>query len=371
LDELAAADLQRLTDAELADAVAQLHVESARLAAVVAGVVGAWDARQVWKADRSKSAAAALARDCRLAKGTARAELRRARQLRHLPATRDALAAGTIGLDQVDELVRVRNPRTQEALARDEALLVDQACRLSFAQYHLAVTFWSHLADPDGTDQAAIDRRDRRGFRLVQTMHGEWLCDGRFDPVAGTILRNALRHIERALFHADRREAREAAGGASPDFEDLARTPAQRQADALVEMATRALSATGPRPVPLFSVFLGHPKFEHVLQTAGGIPLTPADVEPWLDGSQPIDVERVVFGSDSRVIDLGRRSRLFRGGARRAIELRDQNCTFPGCDTPAEDCDCDHEIPWQDGGRTDHTNGRLRCPTHNRLKRTA
>ena len=37
---------------------------------------------------------------------------------------------------------------------------------------------------------------------------------------------------------------------------------------------------------------------------------------------------------------------------RRAVELRDRTCVFPGCRMPARDCDLDHRIPWSHGGPT-------------------
>ena len=77
------------------------------------------------------------------------------------------------------------------------------------------------------------------------------------------------------------------------------------------------------------------------------------------------DIERVVFGPDSRVIDLGRRSRLYRGGARRAVQVRDLECTDDLCDEPIKHCDVDHIQRWEDNGPTNHDNGRLRCPQHN------
>ncbi len=56
--------------------------------------------------------------------------------------------------------------------------------------------------------------------------------------------------------------------------------------------------------------------------------------------------------------------RLFRGGERRAVEIRDRYCTYPGCHVPAEDCEVDHVIRYADGGPTTQENGRLRCPAH-------
>lgn len=94
-------------------------------------------------------------------------------------------------------------------------------------------------------------------------------------------------------------------------------------------------------------------------------PLTREHVAPWLPDA---DVERIVFGPGSRVIDLGRRARLFRGGARRVVEVRDRWCTFPGCREPVARCDVDHVVEWNAGGTTCPENGRLLCGPHNRRR---
>ncbi|HEX2192630.1 MAG TPA: HNH endonuclease signature motif containing protein, partial [Acidimicrobiales bacterium] len=88
---------------------------------------------------------------------------------------------------------------------------------------------------------------------------------------------------------------------------------------------------------------------------------------PWVDRAW---VERVVFDSPSRVIDVGVRQRLSSGATRRAIEVRDQECFEPSCDVPAEWCQIDHVQPWAEGGLTTQANGRPACAFHNRRRRT-
>ena len=92
-----------------------------------------------------------------------------------------------------------------------------------------------------------------------------------------------------------------------------------------------------------------------------------------LTGADLLDeavVERIVFDSPSRVVDLGR-ARRFVGAARRAVEVRDRHCIDPGCDVPAERCEVDHVWRHADGGPTHPDNGRLRCGPHNRARERA
>ena len=73
---------------------------------------------------------------------------------------------------------------------------------------------------------------------------------------------------------------------------------------------------------------------------------------------------RAVLGADGEILDIGRDTRKWSKGIRRAITLRDQHCVFPGCDRPPSWCDIHHCRPWEDGGDTKIDNGALLCRHH-------
>ena len=148
----------------------------------------------------------------------------------------------------------------------------------------------------------------------------------------------------------------------------LTRRPAQRRADALVEMARRSAGYPhgGRLPEPLFSVMVGYETFAgRICELANGTVVTPGEVARWIDSAW---VERVVFDGPSRVIDVGVRRRLFGGATRRAVQVRDRQCFHPQCEVPAEECQVDHVQPWSEGGPTVQTNGRAACDFHNRQR---
>ena len=141
---------------------------------------------------------------------------------------------------------------------------------------------------------------------------------------------------------------------------DLARTPAQRRADAMVELARRAgAMPPGARlPEPLFSVLVDYETFAgRICELANGTVVSPGSLVPWLDEAW---VERVVFDGPDRVKNLGVRRRIFTGATRRAVELRDRECFHEFCELPAEHCQIDHIQPYAAGGLTVDTNGRAR-----------
>ena len=92
--------------------------------------------------------------------------------------------------------------------------------------------------------------------------------------------------------------------------------------------------------------------------------LAPCALDPWLDSAY---FERALFGLGTRV-EVSARARLFSGGTRRALELRDRRCTHPYCDASLEACEADHIDPFAAGGATTQENGRLLCGFHNRLR---
>ncbi|MGN6783169.1 MAG: hypothetical protein ACTHJH_16900 [Marmoricola sp.] len=53
---------------------------------------------------------------------------------------------------------------------------------------------------------------------------------------------------------------------------------------------------------------------------------------------------------------------------RRHLAERDQHCLFPFCDRPAASCDCDHVVPYAEGGPTCACNLVALCRHHHRLK---
>jgi hypothetical protein len=75
-------------------------------------------------------------------------------------------------------------------------------------------------------------------------------------------------------------------------------------------------------------------------------------------------VSRVLLDSDSVPIEMGRATRLVPDSLRRLLELRDQGCTYPGCDRPARWCEAHHKQHWADGGTTDLANLQLLCTAH-------
>jgi 5-methylcytosine-specific restriction protein A len=81
--------------------------------------------------------------------------------------------------------------------------------------------------------------------------------------------------------------------------------------------------------------------------------------------------QRVVFDDDGRIIELGSPQRCFTPQQRRAIALRDGECSIPGCHIPAAWTEIHHVDPAENGGPTHTDNGILLCWFHHRTLDTS
>jgi len=55
-------------------------------------------------------------------------------------------------------------------------------------------------------------------------------------------------------------------------------------------------------------------------------------------------------------------------GLRHLVQIRHLTCTFPGCRRPAAQCDVDHTIAYDHGGRTCSCNLAPLCRHHHQVK---
>jgi hypothetical protein len=355
--------------------------------------VACFDAARNWEPDGACSAKAWLKSECRLSARQAASQVRRGRHLRHLPETAEAFARGDITGDAVDVLVSADHGNTEDALHLAEKKLVEQACRLRHDRFVQYMNYWKQTIDQDGTDEDAEKRRNQRDVYLVQGFGGIWFGQMTLDPVSGTIVANELDRLEQMLFDAEWAETRERLGR-EPAVSDLPRSPNQRRADALVEMASRSKSAPHDRrcPAPLFTVLVDYETLHgRISQLENGTVVPPGSLLRWLPEA---DVERAGFKVGGRVeigapsklsaltgtaleravftpkvrAEIPPASRLYTGSTRRSIEVRDQTCTHPTCDVPASHCQVDHIQPYSLGGLTTQENGRLLCGRHNRMR---
>ena len=371
LDELVAVDPALIDRVELGDGLVAVQTIKAKLCAAETMLLGSFDRARAYRADGAGSTAAWLAARSRTPRQAIQGLVRLSRRLRRAPGTRAALRRGAIDQTRAEMLAQLADsPRkpVAEAFPGDEDGLVDKASELTFDELRRELDHWRDRVDPDDINVRAQKDFDQRRLHLSQSLDGQWFLDGLLDRIGGQEIATALGRVYKNLLAADR-QAAEIVHGEGCAQELFDRTPAQRRADALLELCRRAVAmAPGSRPPrPLVSVLVGYETFRGpIRETFNGTVLAPWDIARLLTDA---DMERVVFTNQGRDIsDLGRRSRFFNDAQRRAIEVRDRTCGGPSCGRSAEECDMDHcPVSWADGGRTDISNGRPGCEFHNRI----
>jgi hypothetical protein len=382
--------LDGLDGRELAVRLGDVERTMRRLEAVAASVVAAADQREVFRDDGHASVRGWVKASTRVSDRTVTQRVRTARLCTALPQCHAALAGGGLGIEQVRELARVfANPRCGDELAPVIDRLVDLAGEAPFEGFSRAVRQWERLADADGAFRDAEAAHAGRSARLV-FVGEEGYLDARMGAVQFAQMREVLERFTRAEFDAEWDQLRQQFGDdACPGM--LERTDRQRRADALAAIFSRAATAdpAAKDPEPVVDIVIDQAVYEAQLaamvageparfdpgsldhqrcSTTTGIPVDPADA---VAASLVGHVRRVVVDGDGRIIDLGRRRRIFTGAARTAAILQaaldsDGRCIWPGCGL--HHCQIDHTDAWTAGGPTSPANAGPLCARHNRWK---
>lgn len=296
--------------------------------------------------------------NCHLGGGAAADRIAVGEQLRFLPESHQGMVDGEIGFTHLALIAR-----TAEAIAGsgtnkpfDETPLLDKARELSVGRFRIFCHHTRHAADPDGYAAEQVEAVEARSLTLSTGESGMVWVRGVLDPEGGAVLRTALEPLAKRDAKRDGRR------------DDRKRD--RRMADALVEVANRALDSGG---LPQRGSQRPHLQVTATLDTLlqrAGVPA--ADLELSLPISAraierlacDCNVTRILLGSDSAVIDVGRSRRVISPAQKRALSVRDKGCRWPGCDRPATWTSGHHLVHWIKGGGTDLTNLVLLCYRH-------
>ena len=277
-----------------------------------------------------------------------------------LPATAQALQTGALSPAHVQAIhaVTTKIPFRvdEDDKASAEQILVDAATVTEPRQIlRLGQEILARL-DPDGAEPKDDDPiRPPRFLRLWQR-GGRTEVYGELDAEAATVLTTVLEPLAR-------RRSVEANGGV-PDT----RMPEERCADALIEafqMATSSpdMPTEAGEPVAL-TVTIPLAELEQRARQAMLTEPTGMSVEALRRKACDANLIPAVLGSQSEVLDIGRKTRIIPTGIRRALTLRDKGCAFPGCDRRPKACHAHHVRHWADGGPTALNNLVLLCGYH-------
>jgi hypothetical protein len=397
LDALDGAGLVPVDGRDAYAVVRRLERIIGRVSALGADLFGEIERRGLHKEDGHGTARSMVRFAADLSSAEAGRRAKAARTLGAMPAVRDGLRSGRLGVCQVDRIARVHaNPRVREQLEAVDADLAVVAERHPYDEFDRYLSRWELLADEDGAaDRAERDHR-RRNFTVHRNLDGSYRMQGGCGSLQGTVAADIFEAYVQAELEADWADARVRCGEAA-GVDDLARTDAQRRMDAVERIFTDAASSLAERTGHqiVTDLVIDEVTFERTAaRVAGHDPGADPRLATWwsdpasaagtaccetLDGRlvDPTEVvaatlvghiRRVVYGADGVVIDLGRRQRLFTGPSRLAALLGTATCYWPGCAVPVHRCETDHLQPWGAGGSTSPGNGAPACGKHNRFR---
>ena len=380
-DPFTDADSLEALEDEIATLAAHIHAATHRLLVLIAE----FDRRRGWELGGHRTCAHWLSARTGVDLGAAREKVRAARALQALPLTSACMARGELSFSKVRALTRV-------ATRDNEAPLLELARGCTTAQLERMVRGFRRGSRED---EAALEKRrfESRCLSVFPDEDGMYVVQGRLPAEVGALLMRAVEAASDALY-------REEGCGAESEA-DTRKAAAQRRADALGLLAERAMEAGfggggcddepeegkeaarehGSAPgksdaVPISGTRAG--RYQVVLHVEPETLAAEGQVgRSELEDGTRVSAEtsqrlacdaglvRVDHAGDGSVLDVGRRSRTIPPAIRRALEVRDQGCRFPGCGLRF--AEGHHVVHWAQGGETKLTNLVLLCRHHHRL----
>jgi len=258
-----------------------------------------------------------------------------------------------------------------------EEYLLDHAIRFRLPHFTRLTKHFAHRVDPEADERGYRDAKAREFFDIGFTLGGAQVTGFLTEEHAIT-LNAAIKSIM------------------GPPAAGDDRRPTQRRAQALADLARIALDnghiGTGASVRPHLTVTVSWTELQQQIATAGinpdtepehfnqaqrllALTRTPASFEN-STGVLPdsllrriacdSEIQRIVFGPDGQVLNIGRRKRTIKGHLRRAVIARDRHCAYPNCYEPPSRCEVHHAVRhWAaHNGETSTDNAALLCWHH-------
>jgi hypothetical protein len=235
----------------------------------------------------------------------------------------------------------------------ESSRLLDAASVLKPSKLRAEVEQWRAVEDRVGDETHAQTCHRRRSLKFFRTLEGMVRVEGLFEAEAGRVFRHAVDDLVR--IHR---------------LDDTGRSPEQRRADAVVELAAayNAGTVTGGRERPQMLVMVD---VEQLTGRKGGRALLDTGETITIAAARRLacdaNIATVLMNGRSEILDLGRSRRVASDAQYKALVIRDGGCRFPGCDRPPGWTQAHHIVEWPDGGLTDLDNLVLLCHTHHGL----
>lgn len=359
LDTLAADDVHSMPVPLLVSSTEMLLTARNRLDAEIARRLQASDIHEATVLECGRTTRSWLVEEQMLAPDEATRRMSVARSLPSHPTLAAAFVAGDISHDHVRTILgclRKLPGHVTDVAETELTAAARHADPVSLGRLCREIRIRTG-ADEDA-EAAAQRLYDSRWAAMSRTFEGTVHLEAMLDPESGAVLEAAIAPLMSSRTAGDDR------------------TTWQRRADALVDLAQRALNRgelpdhNGDRPQIAVTI-----SWEELcrgltagrLPTAtcnGTLPITPATVRRLACDA---DLIPAVLGSRGEVLDLGRSTPTWSTAQRRARRIEDKGCTWPRCQAGLDRCQIHHLDFVSRGGPTDKDNGTHLCRFHHWL----
>jgi hypothetical protein len=327
-----------------------------------------------------------------------------------LPALRDALVAGEVGVEAVNAIAGPLTDAAARASREDvlaaDAFLADAARGLrdadagagagagadvrgpapSVADLRAMAHLWTSVIDADGAEPVEAVAMRGRGLTLGMRRRGLVPLSGMLLPEVAAQLQTIFDALMSPRVAGPEHPGSDAGGptfredavsGSSGDGVPVdGRTRVQRQHDVFATaLGVAARAGELPTIGGAAPTLVVYAREEDLVSGAGWAQVEGSDQPVGMGVAAQIaccgTIQRVGFDGAGRIVSLGVRDRVFTAVQRKAIALRDGGCVIPGCGVRAAWCEVHHDQEHSRGGATHCDNGLLLCWFHHRTLGTS
>jgi hypothetical protein len=348
----AARDQRPFTSLELGEQVIHLSrtLDMGRLE--LAKLVGVFSSTREAELQGSNDATDWIRHNARLSRSEADQLRVVGEQISELPQGSVALSEGRVGFGHLVHMARNSAFIEKSGTGHfDEALLLDRAEDESVSRFFHTCMNARHVQDPEGCLAAEVDAVEKRELTINPRDDGTTWINVCLDSAAAAMTQSVLEQMSVRL---------------GPD--DY-RTKARRMADALVEVTQAPLNEVeGAHTV-------GRRVHLNVSCTLESLLRLPGAPGAAIEFGQPISSDmlgrlacdaticKILLDKNLTPVAVGHMKRTLSKKERRALDVRDRHCQYPGCCRPASRCVPHHMVWYSRGGPTKLSNVLL-CAVH-------
>jgi len=335
-------DFKYDSDDDLADRITRLAAQINVATYHFLKMLAEFDSRQGWKKHGVRSCTHWLNWRCSIGYCAAREKIRVAHALAgdKLPQINQAFCAGAVSYSKERAMTRV-------ATNDNELILIDIARDLSATHVERLVQKFQQV-DEHQQPIKPLNDYDARQLRYHQDQQGMWVITARLPQVEGGLMIKAIEEVVRQQ---------------TPD-DFSAKAVSQNRADALSTITEHYIATAKVNGVQSLA---GHERCQVVLhleqdnQHIDGFNVSKNNAERFSCDAQVLSVLREEkYG---RVLNLGRNARTVSPALKRALDIRDTSCQFPGC-CNNKTVEYHHVKHWSDAGETEPDNLIKLCRFH-------